>query len=322
MTATPSVPWLELPGSSGPGAGKRIVLISGDEEYRSEEALPMLAGILARRHGFSCRVVLPIDPASGCVAPDHLSNLPGLEALGAADLMVIFTRFRELPDAQMAHIDTYLRSGKPLIGIRTATHAFRYGGGSTSAFAKYSFDSTVPGWEGGFGRRVLGECWVAHHGRHGVEGTRGVVEPAQASHPLLRGVADVFGPTDVYAIRDLPADAQVLLRGQITRDMMPSSPPAEDARNSPMMPLVWLRRYRGDDGRESQVLCSTLGAAVDFACADLRRLLVNACYWLTGLGESIRPDGAVEPVGPYQPSWFGLGRQVRGRPPEHFIPIH
>ena len=312
-----ATPWLDLLPGAGSGAGKRIVLIAGDEEYRSEEALPMLAGILTR-HGFACRVVFPIDPASGCVDPDHVGNLPGLEALADADLMIISTRFRDLPEAQMACIDTYLRSGRPLIGIRTATHAFRCA--SSGAFAKYSFDSNVPGWEGGFGRRVLGECWVAHHGQHGVEGTRGVVEPTHATHPILRGVAEVFGPSDVYTVRDLPADAQVLLRGQVTQDLTPSSLPVTDARNQPMMPLVWLRRHRGEDGHDNQVLCTTIGAAVDFASADLRRLLVNACYWLTGLGKHIRSDGAVDPVDPYRPSPFGLSQHVHGRRPIDFAP--
>src|SRR5437660_617455 len=86
-------PWLTFEGGEGPGKGKHVVLVSGDEEYRSEEALPQLAKILSRRHGFKCTVLFAIDPKTGTIDPNK-SNIPGLEALDRADLMVLFTRFR------------------------------------------------------------------------------------------------------------------------------------------------------------------------------------------------------------------------------------
>src|SRR5438445_8805312 len=95
--------WVAYPAGDGPGKGKRIVLLSGDEEYRSEEALPMLAKILAVRHGFTCTVLFPINPADGTIDPVNQTNLPGLEALDSADLCVMALRFRELPDAAMKH---------------------------------------------------------------------------------------------------------------------------------------------------------------------------------------------------------------------------
>src|SRR6266508_4385591 len=79
-------PWVVYEGSDGPGKGKHVVLVSGDEEYRSEEALPQLAKILARHHGFKCTVLFAIDPADGTINP-NVSNIPGLEALKTADLM-------------------------------------------------------------------------------------------------------------------------------------------------------------------------------------------------------------------------------------------
>src|SRR5881394_722561 len=117
-------PWVVYDGFDGPGKGKHIVLVSGDEEYRSEEALPQLAKILARHHGFKCTVLFAIDPADGTINPNKNNNIPGLEALQHADLMVIATRFRDLPDEQMKHIVEYIESGRPVIGMRTATHAF------------------------------------------------------------------------------------------------------------------------------------------------------------------------------------------------------
>ncbi|MDZ7690815.1 MAG: hypothetical protein U5K69_06715 [Balneolaceae bacterium] len=104
-----------LPGE-GPGNGKHIVLVSGDEEYRSEEALPLSGQILATRHGFRTTVLFAINPETGHVDPEYQTNIPGLSQLQEADLMVISTRFRELPDEQMKYIDEYIQAGKPVVG--------------------------------------------------------------------------------------------------------------------------------------------------------------------------------------------------------------
>ena len=149
--------WLDYKGRKGPGKGKNIVLISGDEEYRSEEAMPLLAGILSRFHGFNCRVVFAIDPKSGLVDPNNRNNIPGLEALKDADLMVIGTRFQDLPDDQMAQIDAYLKTGKPVIGMRTATHAFNIGGNKTYAHYSNGYNGPKKEWQGGFGKLILGD---------------------------------------------------------------------------------------------------------------------------------------------------------------------
>ena len=140
------------------------MFVSGDDDYRSEEALPQLGKILARHHGCKCTVLFAIDLKNGTINPSQTNNIPGLEALQSADLMILFTRFRNLPDEQMQYIDKYLVSGKPIIGLRTATHAFS--NGKSKLFAKYDWQSKD--WPGGFGRQVLGETWISHHGAHGV----------------------------------------------------------------------------------------------------------------------------------------------------------
>ena len=117
--------WVRYPGKNGPGHNKQVVLISGDEEYRSEETLPQLGKILALHHGFECTVLFAIEPRTGIINPNYQANIPGLAALRTADLMVIATRFRNLPDDQMREIDDYLKLGRPVLGLRTATHAFR-----------------------------------------------------------------------------------------------------------------------------------------------------------------------------------------------------
>ncbi len=153
-------PWVVYEGASGLGKGKHIVLVSGDEEYRSEEALPQLGKILARHHGFKCTVLFAINPEDGTIEPNKTDNIPGLEALKEADLMIIATRFRNLPDEQMKHIVEYVESGRPVIGMRTATHAFNL---KSKTYGKYSWGGNEE-WSGGFGRQVLGETWVNHWG--------------------------------------------------------------------------------------------------------------------------------------------------------------
>src|SRR3569833_1043554 len=101
-------------GSAGPGRGKHVVMIAGDDgEYHSEEALPQLAKILAVRHGFTSTVIFSVD-AGGNIDPHQNKNLAGLEALITADLLVLFMRWRDLPDDQMKMLIDYAESGRPI----------------------------------------------------------------------------------------------------------------------------------------------------------------------------------------------------------------
>ena len=135
-TASAAEAGVVFEGREGSGRGKHIVLVSGDEEYRSEEGLPQLTKILARRHGFKCTVLFAIDKNDGTINPNQNDNIPGLEALDSADLLILFTRFRKLPDEQMRHVVDYVESGRPIIGMRTATHAFA--NAADSSFARLS----------------------------------------------------------------------------------------------------------------------------------------------------------------------------------------
>mgnify|MGYP003733407745 CR=1 FL=1 len=286
--------------------GKHIVLVSGDEEYRSEEALPMLGKILAVHHGFKCTVLFAIGE-DGTIDPNARTNIPGLEALDNADMMVIATRMRELPDEQMKHIIDYTNRGGPVAGLRTATHPFQYAADSDSVYAKYTFNSKE--FDGGYGRQVLGETWVNHHGHHGHESTRGVVAAGAAGNPILHGVEDVWGPTDVYGITTLTGNATVLLDGQVLVGMDPGDAPKAD---TPTMPLAWIKEYTGDTGNSSRVFCTTMGASIDLACEDLRRLVLNACCWCMGMEEHIPARTVVDIVGSYEPTPFGFGTFTKG----------
>jgi hypothetical protein len=316
-TASADDPWLVFEGKGdGVGKGKHIVLISGDDEYRSEEAMPQLGKILSTHHGFKCTVLFPIDPKDGTIKPDFQTNIPGLEALKTADLAMVFLRFRNLPDQQMQHFVDYAESGKPMIGMRTATHSFNIPG--TSKFAKYGWTFGGKDYEQGFGRQVLGETWISHHGHHGKEGTRGIIAPGQEKNPILRGIqnGDIFGTTDVYGVRlPLPGDSVPLVLGEVTETLDPKSKAVTGEKNSPMMPVAWTKSYKGASGKVSRVFNTTMGASQDLVFEGTRRMLVNAVYWSLGLEDKIAEKSNVDIVGTFEPTPFKFGGYQKGKKP-------
>lgn len=303
-------------GKDGPGRGKHVVLLAGDEEYRSEECLPMLARILAERHGFTCSVVFSVNAETGEIDPLTKNHQPGLDALDRADAVVMFLRFRAWPDEQMKHFADAYRRGVPFVAIRTSTHAFQFPG--TAAHRGFN----------DFGKNVLGERWVNHWGRHKVEATRAVVEPGAADDPILRGVTGVFGNTDVYEAYP-PADAKILLRGQVLKGMHPDDPPADYRRarstdkveqgiNDPMMPVAWTRLHRNEAGVTNRILTTTMGSGTDFENEGLRRLIVNGVFWAIGLDVPAAADVTV--AGGYKGSMYGFGGFKKGLRPSDFAP--
>jgi type 1 glutamine amidotransferase len=310
--------WVVYQGGNGPGHGKNVVLISGDEEYRSEEGLPQLAKILAKHHGFTCTVLFAIGK-DGTIDPNRNDNIPGLEALRKADLMIIAARFRDLPEEQMKEIDDYVQSGRPIIGMRTATHAFNFKDGKRK-YARYSFNSKE--WDGGFGRQVLGETWISHHGHHAHESTRGIIAAGETGHPIMRGIkdGDVWGPTDVYGVHlPLPGDSKPLVLGQVVADMTPTGKPVEGKKNDPMMPVAWAKTFTGESGKPARVFTTTMGAATDLESAGVRRMLINAVYWAVGLDDKIKAESDVSLVGEYKPRPFGFNGAAKGVKPEAHV---
>ena len=305
--------WVVYDGFKGPGVGKHIVFVTGDEEYRSEEAMPVMAKILAVHYGFKCTVLFAIDNKTGQIDPDVLDNIPGLEELETADLMVLFTRMRALPDEQMKHIIDYTNSGKPIIGVRTATHAFRYKGDSKSKYFKYG--RGTDDFKGGYGRQVLGETWVSHHGDHGSESTRGVIADDMKNHPIVKGCEDIWGPTDVYEVGTLTGDSKPVIMGKVLSGMKPDSKPNNDKE---ILPVAWIKSYTGDKGKKSRVFTTTMGAAPDFESEGLRRLFVNACYWCLEMEDDIPRRAKVDLVGKFKPSFFGFGDFKKGLKPAEY----
>ena len=316
--------WLTWPGADA--EAPHIVLVSGDEEYRSEEGLPQLAKILSTHHGMKTTVLFAQEAGRpGVINPNHQNNIPGMEMLDSADLAIFQIRFRNLPEAQMAAVDRFLKAGKPLVGIRTATHAFSIKDEQSPWHHyhwKYKGDRDGA-WKGGFGRFILGETWIAHHGKHKYESTRGRIAPGAEHNDLLNGISDreIWGPSDVYRVR-LPmlAGTEVVLLGEVvTRDGdYDDSDPffgmretdtglgtANEKRsdpNSPLMPIAWSKRYRIPGGEQGFAFTSTIGSSTDMMNEGVRRLLVNAVF--RGLALKVPERANVDLVGEFTPSAF------------------
>ncbi len=297
-------PWLTIDGQEGLGKGQRIVFVTGEEYYRSEEGMVMFAQIMARHHGYRCTVLFAIDPSTGYVNANRNGNIPGLDALQSADLMVIFARFRELPDAEMKYIVDYVNAGKPVLGIRNATHAFRYASSSQSPYKDWDFQSMT--WPGGFGQQILGDTWIAHYGQFQKEATLATKNESQSRNPVLKGVAEtLFCHTDVNSVEKLTDEDTVLFHGQVLSGLNPTDPPVSDYRKNKRMPFAWFKTYISPSGKQGRSFTTTAGASLDWQSEDLRRLMVNAMLSLTGHEKQIPDKTNVSYVTPYTPSPTG-----------------
>ena len=295
-------------GDSGPGLGKHIVFLASDHEYRTEETSPALARILAKRLGFKCTVVFGVDKDGFIEAGS--SNISGLEALKDADLFFIFARFLNPPDDQMAHIESYIERGGPVVGLRTSSHAFKIP--KDSKYAKYDFKSNVKGYEKGFGHQILGNTWVGHYGSNHKQGTRIQIIPAQKEHVILTGVGDnAFTHAGAYVGKPGP-DFTVLTKSQPLVSMDPN---AEPDTKKPPMPSTWTRHYKTKDGKKHRVFHSTQGASEDILDENYRRMIINGVLWAAGMEKVIKPGLDISFVGPYQPSTFSFGGNVKNVKP-------
>ena len=310
--------WLTYPGGEGTGAGKHIVLIAADQEYRSEQSMPMLAKTLSKHHGFHTSVLFAlneehlVDPTQKIRWQDEtvMHDIPGLEHLESASLVVFFNRLITLPEEQLDHIYRYLDSGKPIIGLRTANHGF------------LGFEYEKDGQRVRFGEDVLGGSFRNHHGRWHQDSTRGILVDENRGHPILIGVNDIWGPSDVYRTyaegSGLPQGCLPLILGQPLTGRNPLDPPNPGL--APL-PVAWVKTWTGNSGKTARVFHSTMGSARDLESADLRRLIINAAYWCLGLEEQVSLTSSVDVVGTYDPlaSGFDYGQLgVKPRPPSDF----
>ena len=288
-------------GKKGIGKGKNIVFISTDHEYRGEESLPGLARILAKRYGFTCTVIWALDEHDN-IFPGG-SNIKGLEVLKNADLMFIFTRFANFEDEQMRHIDDYLKRGGPVVGLRTATHAFSNLKNPNWEHYSYNYKGLKESWEGGFGEQVLGETWVGHYGKNHKQASNLIIEDEHKAHPIMRGVENAWAQCGGYKAFPIGSNLKVLARGRVLNGMTPDSEPDL---TKEQMPVAWVLNYKIEGGKPGRAFTSTHGASEDLLSEGFRRLLINACFWAMGLENKIKANNNIDFVGEYSPTTFNF----------------
>lgn len=253
-----------------------VVFVCGDHEYSGEETLPIIAAELEKNYGMRT-VVLK-------ASPDHNSeeNIPGLEILKEADLAVFYLRWRRLPAEQLAHIDAYLKSGKPVMGFRTTTHAFNFPKGHPSekwnAFGEFALNAP-PGWGG-----------KAKHTHYGHTSSTDVsVVPAQANNPILTGVAKDFHVRSwlYHVVPDYPSNGSIpLLTGTAVK---PERPAVQN-------PVAWT----GTNSFGGKIFMTTMGHPEDFRVEAFQRLVINAIHDELGLKVPKKWKGKMDIQVPYR----------------------
>ena len=163
---------------------------------------------------------------------------------------------------------------------------------------------------------------MGHHGGWHRESTRGIIVDEQKTHPILAGVDDIWGTSDVYRCHNdkfpFPVDCTALVLGQPLMNLQPDAPP--NKKKEPL-PIAWVKTWEGNRERSSPVFHFTMGSAEDFANEGVRRLTVNAVYWGLGMEDSIEAESSVDIVGEYRPLKSGFNYEklgVRPRKPGHY----
>lgn len=231
-----------------------IVFVTGDHEYSGEETLPVIAAELEKNYGMRAVVLKS--------SPDHNSeeNIPGLAILKEADLAIFYLRWRRLPEDQLKYIEDYLKSGKPVMGFRTSTHAFNYPKGHPmekwNAFGEFALGSP-PGW---------GKGGHTHYGHKSSTDVAAI--PAQAKHPVLTGVKPNFHARSwLYRVLpDYPSKGSTWL--MMGKSVNPDKPAIEN-------PVAWTWKTAAG----GKVFTTTLGHPDDFKEEGFQRLVVNAIHW-------------------------------------------
>ncbi|MCC6235390.1 MAG: ThuA domain-containing protein [Verrucomicrobiales bacterium] len=226
-------------------AAPKVVLLIGEDEYHTWETLPEFAARDLQPLGWEVRVIQQ-DPA-------QKHQFPGIiEALADADLLLVSVRRRALPEDQLRSIMMYVQAGRPLVGIRTASHAF----------APREEDQTLGSSWPAFDPQILGGRYAGHHGNGPSVTLR--ADPAHADHPILNGVdpASFRSTGSLYRVSPLMPQTTPLLLGSIP--------------GKPEEPVAWMRQF---GPHRARVFYTSLGHPDDFQAPAFRRLLRNGMAW-------------------------------------------
>jgi len=273
-------------GGESSAQSPRVVFVTGDDEYSSELSMPMMALILSNHHGMTPTVLYSVNEKDE--RDPHGKSIPGLETLRTADVAVFYLRWRELPQEQLDEIIKYAESGKPMIGLRTTSHALKYPGPPNDK------------WNAKFAEDYFGQSWISHYGHNNT--TQAHIVPKQADKPILRGVEDDLWLNSWLYVQNkdddkLASDVTVLMEGDSLKG---TEPGGEKFGNRE--PLAWTREIKHDGGKVQRTFYTSLGHPRDFEKESVRRLLVNAIYWALGQEKDIPEGGAkVDIIGEYVP---------------------
>ena len=224
-----------------------IVFVTGEEEYRSEESFPMLAKLAKRELGAKVSIAYSID-SLGYIDPNRSDHISGLEALESADLMVVFMRFRNLPKKERDYITNYVESGKPIVGFRTTTHAF-----------KYDNDSTLAAFNEEWPAKVFGQQWITHHG-HFDDGKYPVttisIKDGKEENPILNGFSEFEAYSWLYHVDggdwQLQGDSEPILMGHSTKSQHEINGKLDQF--SLDNPVAWTKSYTGTSGKTGSMI--------------------------------------------------------------------
>lgn len=282
-----------------------IVFVTGEEEYRSEESFPMLAKLAKRELGAKVTVLYSVD-SLGYIDPNRTDHIAGLEALETADLMVVFMRFRNLPKNEREYITNYVESGKPIIGFRTTTHAF-----------KYKNDSTLTEFNEAWPAKVFGQQWITHHG-HFDDGkfpvTNISIKKGHDDNSILNGFSEFEAYSWLYHVDGgdwkLKGDSKPFLMGHSTKSQHEIDGKLEEF--SLDNPVAWTKSYTGTSGKKARVFFTTVGHPYDFKLPVVRKIVMNGIYWALGKENSIPTDGVnVTLDEPFLPNNSGFGQKFK-----------
>jgi nicotinamidase-related amidase/type 1 glutamine amidotransferase len=229
-----------------------VVFLVGDSEYETGTTVPMWARAEIEPRGVRCTYLVDNPKAD--------FDFAKLAELQKADALFVSIKRRGLPPAQMAAIRAFAESGKPVIGIRTASHAF---------------DLKKPGagesvWPT-FDRDIFGGWYQGHYGKG--PATLAKREIGEKEHPVLAGIpeGELRFASHLYKCRELAAGTKVLLKATLEGQAEVSEP------------VAWVY-----EAAKRRGFYTSLGAPEDFAQPAFRRLLLNATLW--AVGEPIPPE--------------------------------
>ena len=237
-----------------------VALVVGTLHYSPELSMPLFAQELERL-GFRTTVVM------GDGDPERKTEnvLPGIEILAEADVAIFFMRFLKLPDGEWQPIEDYLTSGKPVIGLRTANHSFKYPKGHPR------FE-----WNDGFGRRALGTPYIVHQ----TSTTQIGVIDKNMSHPIMTNVSsDNWESEGTLYLTRLEGGCIPLLsgtgqgRGRLLQKAFGTI--LVNQSEADIVAWTWQNEWGG------KVFGTSLGHPADFGQENFTRMLVNGVCWAT-----------------------------------------